>query len=174
DNWMHDAFADLMKGNVASALQAYDGKGRLIGCDTRGDAMAHMIADWHDGAGGDTFMVAHLDRDVRLLNGMARERLLARGEIGEGFAFQTERGMRDFSAGDSVVFLKAEASLGLKGGLRGKVSEASADRLVISVADENGSRQVVVDHPTCGGLEHGYAMTIQRSQGMHAGRVKVL
>ncbi|QEE43338.1 Ti-type conjugative transfer relaxase TraA (plasmid) [Rhizobium sp. WL3] len=176
EQWMRDASLDLARGYTARAVEAYEAKGKLIGAELKGDAILSLIGDWdrdYDPAKS-MLILAHLRRDVGLLNRLARERLIARGVIDIGFAFRTAEGRRDFAAGDQIVFLKNEGSMGVRNGMLGKVVEASAGRLVVEVGEGEHRRRVSVEERFYNNLDHGYATTVHKAQGATVDRVKVL
>ncbi|MCW0001794.1 Ti-type conjugative transfer relaxase TraA [Pararhizobium sp. YC-54] len=176
EQWMRDASLDLARGNVAMAVDAYRANGKMIGAELKADAVSNLIADWdrdYDPARS-SLILAHLRRDVRMLNEMARSKLVERGIVAEGFAFRTEEGDRNFSAGDQIVFLKNEGSLGVKNGMLGKVVEAAQNRIVAEIGEGEHRRQVLVEQRFYNNLDHGYATTIHKSQGATVDRVKVL
>ncbi len=109
-----------------------------------------------------------------MLNTMARGKLVERGIVGEGHVFRTADGERRFDAGDQIVFLKNEGSLGVKNGMIGHVMEAAANRIVATVGEGDQRRQVIVEQRFYNNLDHGYATTIHKSQGATVDRVKVL
>ncbi|PVE50635.1 Ti-type conjugative transfer relaxase TraA [Rhizobium rhizogenes] len=176
EDWMRKASLDLARGNVEKALVAYQGEGRVLGSRLKSEAVERLIADWdHDYDHTKTTLIfAHLRRDVRMLNVMAREKLVERGIVGEGHVFKTADGERRFDAGDQIVFLKNEGSLGLKNGMIGHVAEASPNRIVATVGEGEQRRQVIVEQRFYNNLDHGYATTIHKSQGATVDRVKVL
>src|SRR5690606_25781525 len=119
EQWMRDASLDLARGNVGKAVDAYRANGRVFGSELKADAVLNLIADWsrdYDPAKS-SLILAHLRRDVRVLNELARTKLIERGIIDEGTAFKTADGSRKFAAGDQIVFLKNESSLGVKNGM---------------------------------------------------------
>lgn len=176
EDWMRKASLDLSRGNVEKALSAYGANVRITGERLKADAVERLIADWnHDyDQTKTTLILAHLRRDVRMLNVMAREKLVERGIVGEGHAFQTADGIRQFDAGDQIVFLKNEGSLGVKNGMIGHVVEAAANRIVATVGEGDQRRQVIVEQRFYNNFDHGYATTIHKSQGATVDRVKVL
>lgn len=176
EQWMRDASLDLACGNAGKAVAAYQSNGKMIGAELKADAVANLIADWnrdYDPAKS-TLILAHLRRDVRMLNELARAKLIERGIIEHGFAFKTAEGVRNFAAGDQIVFLKNEGSLGVKNGMLGKVVEAAPGRLVAAVGEGAHLRQVTVEQRFYNNVDHGYATTVHKSQGATVDRVKVL
>lgn len=176
EDWMRKASLDLARGNVERAVVAYQGEGRVLGARLKHETVERLIADWnHDyDQTKTTLILAHLRRDVRMLNVMAREQLVERGIIGEGHVFKTADGPRRFDAGDQIVFLKNDGSLGVKNGMIGQVVEAAANHIVATVGEGDQRRQVIVEQRLYNNLDHGYATTIHKAQGATVDRVKVL
>ena len=176
EQWMRDASLDLARGNVGKAVAAYQSNGKMIGSELKADAVTNLIADWnrdYDPAKS-TLILAHLRRDVRMLNEMARAQLIERGIIAPGFVFKTADGVRSFAAGDQIVFLKNEGSIGVKNGMLAKVVESSAGRLIAEIGDGEHRRQVSVEQRFYNNVDHGYATTVHKSQGATVDSVKVL
>nr|ASK43132.1 Ti-type conjugative transfer relaxase TraA [Agrobacterium deltaense] len=176
EDWMRKASLDLARGNVEKALNAYDANARITGTRLKAEAVESLIGDWnHDyDQTKTTLILAHLRRDVRMLNVMAREKLVERGIVGEGHVFKTADGIRQFDAGDQIVFLKNDTSLGVKNGMIGHVVEAAANRIVAVTGEGEHRRHVIVEQRFYSNLDHGYATTIHKSQGATVDRVKVL
>ena len=175
-HWMRDASLDLARGHVGKALAAYQSNGKMIGSELKADAVTNLISDWnreYDPAKS-TLILAHLRRDVRMLNELARTKLIERGIIEQGFAFKTAEGNRNFAAGDQIVFLKNEGSIGVKNGMLGKVLEATPSRLVAVIGEGEHRAQVTVEQRFYNNVDHGYATTVHKSQGATVDRVKVL
>ncbi|MBY5760200.1 Ti-type conjugative transfer relaxase TraA [Rhizobium leguminosarum] len=174
--WMRDATLDLARGNVRKAVDAYTAHGRMIGLRLKDEAVESLIEAWdRDYDPSKTSLIlAHLRRDVRMLNDMARAKLVERGVVADGFAFKTEDGTRMFAAGDQIVFLKNEGSLGVKNGMLAKVLEAAPGRIVAEIGEGEHRRQVTIEQRFYNNLDHGYATTIHKSQGATVDRVKVL
>ncbi len=176
EQWMRDASLDLARGNVGKAVLAYQSNGKMIGSELKADAVTKLIADWnrdYDPAKS-TLILAHLRRDVRMLNELARTKLIKRGIIEHGSPFKTADGVRRFAAGDQIVFLKNEGSIGVKNGMLGKVVEAASGRIVAVIGEGEHLRQVSVEQRFYNNVDHGYATTVHKSQGATVDRVKVL
>ncbi|MGB7433721.1 MAG: BID domain-containing protein, partial [Ahrensia sp.] len=176
EDWMRAASLDLARGRVGQALSAYKANGKVIGKPAKADAIETLIADWNREYDPDksSLILAHLRRDVRQLNMMARTKLIERGLIDEGHAFRTEDGIRQFAAGEQIVFLKNDSTLGVKNGMIGKVAEANQGRVVVTVGDGQTERRVEILERAYRNLDHGYATTIHKSQGATVDQVKVL
>ncbi|PWE52589.1 Ti-type conjugative transfer relaxase TraA [Metarhizobium album] len=174
--WMRDASLDLARGNVGKAVDAYRANGKVIGWDLKAEVVDNLIAAWdrdYDPA-KTSLILAHLRRDVHMLNQMARIRLVERGVLDEGTMFETADGDRNFAVGDQIVFLKNEGSLGVKNGMLAKVVETGPGRIIAQIGDGEHARQVLVEQRFYNNLDYGYATTIHKSQGATVDRVKVL
>ena len=188
--WQRQATRDLAAGDTAQALAAYQTRGRVIETGSREEARQSVLAAWdgehgsertgaHQGEhnGGAAVMLAYTHDDVRALNEGARARKQARGELQGGQVIVTARGERSFAAGDRVLFLRNENSLGVKNGSLGEVESVDGGRLGVRLdsADEQGGvRRVEVDSRFYEHLDHGYATTIHKSQGATVDRAYVL
>lgn len=176
EDWMRAASLDLARGNVAKAIGAYSGHGWVIGDRLKAQAINSLIAAWNQeyDPAKSTLILAHLRRDVRELNRLAREKMVERGAVGAGHAFRTEDGMRAFDAGDQIVFLKNDSALGVKNGMLARIVEAAPGRIVAEIGEGAARRHVAVEQRLYRSLDHGYATTIHKSQGATVDRVKVL
>ncbi|MDP3750036.1 MAG: hypothetical protein Q8Q88_23670 [Phenylobacterium sp.] len=93
------------------------------------------------------------------------------GALGPDCPVETTAGTREFAAGDRVTFLRNERSLGVKNGSLGQVETISDRALRVRLDD---GRRVDVELKTYGDLDHGYATTIHKSQGVTVDRGHVL
>ncbi len=174
--WMRDASRDLAHGNIGKAVEAYRSNGRMISAELKIEAVSNLIADWsrdYDPARS-SLILAHLRRDVRTLNELARAKLIERGVIDGGSTFKTAHGDRNFAAGDQIVFLKNEGSLGVKNGMLAKVVQAGPGRIVAVIGEGERRRQIAVEQRFYNNVDYGYATTVHKAQGATVDRVKLL
>ncbi len=178
EQWMRDASMEMARGNVESAIRAYQTKGRIARSNLKSEAVERLIDDWNRDYHSEksTLILAHLRKDVRELNRLARGKLIARGLIDEGHAFNTEDGVRHFAVGEQIVFLKNDRDLGVKNGMLARVVEAEEGRIVAEVGDIGSDqiKRVEINQSRYRNVDHGYATTIHKSQGATVDRVKVL
>jgi hypothetical protein len=116
-------------------------------------------------------ILTHMNDEVQALNTLARQRLRGSGELGDDVAVRTDRGRRDFAAGDRIMFLKNERSLGVKNGSLGIVHSVDALRMAVLLDD---GRSVAFDVKDYSQIDHGYAATVHKAQGVTVDRVHVL
>lgn len=81
---------------------------------------------------------------------------------------QTERGERQFAENDRILFPKNERELGVK---NGTIERAGRDTLAVRLHD---GRRVEVDLKSYAHVDHGYAATVHKKQGMTVDRTHVL
>lgn len=176
DAWMRAASLDLAKGRPSDAIAAYQAHDRVIACALKAEAIDRLIADWDRDYRPDRscLILAHLRRDVLELNARARQRLVERGLVGAGHDFRTEDGLRQFAAGDQIIFLKNDASLGVKNGMLATVMDAGRGRIVAATIDGQEARRITVEERFYNSVDHGYATTIHKAQGATVDRVKLL
>ena len=86
---------------------------------------------------------------------------------------RTPTGPRAFAPGDRIVFTRNDAEIGVKNGMLGIVIEAEPDVFVVEM-DGDTPRQVRFDPRAFPQVDHGYAVTIHKSQGATVDRSYVL
>ena len=91
--------------------------------------------------------------------------------MGADVEIQVERGRRIFASGDRVMFLKNDRGLGIKNGSLGVVETVSRQQMTVRI---NTGRSVAFDLKDYAHLDHGYAATIHKAQGVTVDRVHVL
>ncbi|WP_241175536.1 Ti-type conjugative transfer relaxase TraA [Serratia marcescens] len=173
ESWAREASTELARGDVRTGLDAYHERGHVRIEDTREEARTALATDWlaDREKGGTSIILAHTNKDVASLNATVRTALKASGELGAETEFLTERGARSFSEGDRLVFLKNDSALGVKNGTLGTVEKAEDGRLSVRL---DSGREVDFDAGTYGHVDHGYAVTIHKSQGVTVDRAYVL
>ncbi|MCU0733818.1 MAG: Ti-type conjugative transfer relaxase TraA, partial [Hyphomonas sp.] len=103
--------------------------------------------------------------------GAWHRRLRACDELGNDVTISTERGARQFACGDRIMFLRNERELGVKNGTLGTVEEVAPQRMSVRVDD---GRSLAFDLKDYAHVDHGYAATIHKAQGMTVDRAHVL
>ena len=175
EDWQRDATKGLATGRTAEAVHAYESRGMVQVADTREAARAELVNRWDTqriAAPDQTrIILTHTNAEVRDLNLAARERLRDAGALGDDVRVSAERGTRDFAAGDRIMFLKNERGLGVKNGTLGQIEQVGPDRMGVRLDD---GRSVAFDLKDYAHVDHGYAATIHKSQGVTVDRAHVL
>ncbi|WP_242140971.1 Ti-type conjugative transfer relaxase TraA [Sphingomonas sp. TREG-RG-20F-R18-01] len=174
-DWQRDATRWLATGRTPDAIQAYRDQDMVRGADTRSQARAVLVGSWDRQRQAEPdksrIILTHTNAEVQSINGEARERLRASGDLGEDVSVQADRGERQFASGDRIMFLRNERSMGVKNGTLGTVEQVSVDRMGVQLDD---GRQVAFDVKDYAAVDHGYAATIHKSQGVTVDRTHIL
>jgi Ti-type conjugative transfer relaxase TraA len=175
ERWQQQATREFSAGRVGEALGAYRDHGMVHGAETRDRARTDLIEGWtRDRAkapGQTRIILTHTNDEVRTLNDLTRGRLREAGELGEDVSITVERGRRDFASGDRVMFLKNDRGFGIKNGSLGIVETVDAGNMTVHL---DAGRSVAFDLKDYAHLDHGYAATIHKAQGMTVDRAHVL
>ena len=175
DDWQRNATRELATGRTGDAVRTYDERGMVHAAATREDARGDLIDRWDRDRmrdpSGSRIILTHTRKEVEALNDAARERVREAGALGRDVAVETERGARNFADGDRVMFLKNERELGVKNGTLGTVESVSRVRMAVQLDD---GRSVAFDVKDYSQVDHGYAATIHKAQGMTVDRAYVL
>ncbi|MCZ3376182.1 Ti-type conjugative transfer relaxase TraA [Rhizobium sp. AG207R] len=198
--WAREASRLFARGNVEEALKAYSAHGHLLESDTRNDAVQRIVSDWASARleviakaqvegrklrGDELMVLAHTNSDVRRLNDAIRAILLQQDALGEGRSFRTERGIREFSEGDRIIFLENARFVEpkaphltvqhVKNGMFGTViSTAGRGGVPLLLVRLDSGRDVMFSEETYRNVDHGYAATIHKTQGSTFNRAFVL
>lgn len=200
--WARDASRLFARGNVRDGLDAYAQQGRIAEAETRAEIVERIVADWTDARrnllqntddrgdaprlrGDELLVLAHTNEDVKRLNESLRKVMMEEGALTGAREFQTARGVREFAAGDRIIFLENARFLEprarhlgpqyVKNGMLGTVVSTDNKRggPLLSVRLDNG-RDVVISEGSYRNIDHGYAATIHKSQGATVDRTFVL
>ncbi|NPU11967.1 Ti-type conjugative transfer relaxase TraA [Bradyrhizobium sp. 83002] len=175
EDWQRDATRDLATGKVGHALEAYRAHGMVHEAQTREQARGDLIDRWdrdrQASPDRSRIILTHTNDEVRALNEAARERMRAAGDLGDEVHVTVERGARTFASGDRLMFLQNERGLGVKNGTLGTIELVSAQSMTVQTDDGRSVRFDLKDYSR---IDHGYAATIHKAQGMTVDRVHVL
>ncbi len=175
EDWQRDATRQLATGRTGDAIHAYDAHGMVHAAATREQARDDLIEGWdrerQASPDQSRIILTHTNDEVRALNEAARERMREAGDLGDDVRLTVERGARSFASGDRVMFLQNERGLGVKNGTLGTVEQVSERSM--SVRTDDG-RSISFDLKDYDRIDHGYAATIHKAQGMTVDRTQVL
>ncbi len=172
--WEREALDDLRDGDVAEALAALSAEGRVVVAERGEDVREALVADWWaaTSAGEQAVMVAARHRDVADLNARARQRRMDAGQLGGPELVVDERA---FAAGERVMCLRNDRRLGVVNGTVATVVEVrSDDRSLVVETNDGARRELPAWYLERGHLDHAYALTIHKAQGMTVDRSFVL
>jgi Ti-type conjugative transfer relaxase TraA len=174
-DWQRVATRQLATGRTSEALERYAEHGAVQAAETRDQARRDLVDRWNSERQAEPdasrIILAHTNAEVRALNDLARERRRETGQLGPEVVINTERGEQMFAEGDRILFLRNEKSLGVKNGSLGTVEGVTRERLAVRLDD---GRSVAFDPKDYAHLDHGYAVTIHKAQGVTVDRAHVL
>jgi Ti-type conjugative transfer relaxase TraA len=175
EDWQRNATRDLATGRTGESIRAYDAHGMVHEAATRDEARNDLIDRWdrdrQSAPERSRIILTHTNDEVRALNEVARQRMRVAGDLGDEVRLTVERGERSFASGDRVMFLQNERGLGVKNGTLGTIEQVSPQ--AVSVRADDG-RSVTFDLKDYNRIDHGYAATIHKAQGMTVDRTHVL
>lgn len=171
----------LKAGDAAHALAGMQERGYLrehADAETMRQAVAEQVVS-DLGEGKSSIALAARRADVQAVNQAAREIARDRGLLtGADHDFTTQitpdgpEHVLAFAVGDRVVTLKNDRSLALKNGQTWTVEKASDGRLTLR-RDSDGRTLTVTDRQYKA-LDHAYAVTVHKSQGVTVDRAHVV
>lgn len=186
--WEHDALDLLRGGDIPAAWAAYKAHDRVVLTDTPTELHARMVADWRqltdqplDGHPADVIVLAGTRAETGALNRAIRTDRIATGEV-SGAALVV--GERSFQTGDRVVLLRnnndqhdtAGNRIRVDNGMVGDITAIDYERGRLSIRLKGPSgREVVIDRAylTAGHVDHGYALTVHKAQGLTCDHVLI-
>ena len=175
EGWQQDATRHLATGRTGEAINAHAERGMVHTAETREQARSDLVERWDRDRqakpDASRIILAHTNDEVRELNDAARDRMRAAGELGDDVRVKTERGDRAFASGDRIMFLRNERGLEVKNGTLGTVEQVNQQGMTVRTDD---GRSVAFDTKDYAHVDHGYAATIHKSQGMTVDRVQML
>jgi Ti-type conjugative transfer relaxase TraA len=175
EDWQRDATRDLATGRTGESIRAYDAHGMVHEAATRDEARNDLIDRWdrdrQSAPERSRIILTHTNDEVRALNEVARKRMRVAGDLGDEVRLTVERGERSFASGDRVMFLQNERGLGVKNGTLGTVAQVSVQSMTVQTDD---GRSVRFDLKDYNRIDHGFAATIHKAQGMTVDRTHVL
>ncbi len=175
EDWQRDATRHMATDRTGDAIRAYADHRMVHAADTREQARAELVDRWDRDRLAEPdktrIIFAHTNDDVHDLNRIARDRMRDAGGLGADVAVNVGRGERAFAPGDRIMILKNDRGLDVKNGMLGEVAHVSTDRMAVRL--DNG-RGVAFDLKDFAHIDHGYASTIHKSQGVTVDRSHVL
>ncbi|WP_339710372.1 Ti-type conjugative transfer relaxase TraA [uncultured Sphingosinicella sp.] len=175
EGWQRDAVRQLATGRTAEAIQALKEHDRIHAAPTEAEAKKQLIDRWDRERKAQPqksrLILAHTRADVAGLNALARQRLRLGRQLGDDVSIETTKGPKPFARGDRVMFLRNEKSIGVKNGSLGRVESVTQARMAIMLDD---GRSISFDTKLYTDIDHGYAATIHKAQGVTVDRAYVL
>ena len=180
-DWQRKASRDLAEGQVDLALQSYAEHRAVHKTFDRDQAITSLVddymADWKaNGSARSRLALAHRRMDVYAINQAIKKAQASGIKPTIETLFDTEHGPRAFATGDRILFTRNDATLGVRNGMLGTV-QAIGDRQMtvrFDPDDVGNCRQLTFAPKHYPSFDHGFAVSIHRSQGYTVERSFVL
>lgn len=176
ENWHKEAVTAFSEGDAGKALAEFDKRGLLQSGTTHKETINKMVDKWLGDANKandlelkDSLMLAGTRADVAMLNQVAREAIKDRLE---GEAIHVSGNY--FQKNDRVIFTQNNKNMDVKNGTIGTVIYANYEGNFMTVKIDGSDRLVNVRPDEYDEIQHGYAMTVHKSQGLTTERAYVL
>lgn len=167
EGWQREASAALSEHRIGVGLQAYRERGAVTEYGSQAEARAGLLAQWDADRKarpeGTQILLAHTNRERQALNQAVREIRRAAGELGQEQVVEGASGRLELAVGDRTIFLRNDAQLGVKNGSTGTLEGLRGSRLTVRL---DGGERVQVDAAQYGHIDHGYAVTVHKAQGV--------
>lgn len=172
----------LADGRAGDALTHFKEAGRLHTDESHTDTMRSMVNRWSTerdpSRPGESIMLAGTRNDVRELNQLAREQMKSEHRLGPSADI---RGA-EYSENDRIIVTQNHRESGLKNGMLATLDRLDLDRngnWHATLTTDDGQRlttRLAADTEDYRGLsiDHGYAMSCHKSQGVTVDRAYVL
>ncbi len=160
--WEQKALAGMRAGSKSDVARAYTDHDRVEDHTDIDTVIDRWVAA--RSRGSDVLLLAGRRDQVTALNRAARARLQAEGAVGPD---RCVLGGRPYAIGDHVVTLRNDRTVGVLNGTRGVITAIDDNRLRLRLRD---GRRVNIPHAyaEAGWVDHGYALTIHKAQGLTA------
>ena len=166
---------DLAEGNSIEAIASMDERGLVKDAPDIQSVMNTLVDDWNkDGiAIKHKLILAGTRTEANTLNNLVRDALVKDGKIGAVNAdVEINNGNnRQFSEGDRLLFTRNNLEMGVKNGTLGTLKHITLNRhreCEMTVITDDG--KTVRFSPSANGgynhIEHGYAMSVHKAQGV--------
>jgi Ti-type conjugative transfer relaxase TraA len=176
-DWQREATRDFAMGEVDRALDLYKNNDKAHECEHKSLAVEKMVEAWSRDRNDEenSIMLAYRRADVKKLNEKARLELREKDEIGRGIEFEVENGRREFAEKDQIYFLRNDNDLEVKNGTLAKIVSINKEGDIgVSIKEPSGERELLFNVKDYNHLDHGYAATVHKSQGVTVDKSYVL
>ena len=172
--WEHDALDELRNGNALDGWATYHSHDRVHLAANSAELYQQVLDDWwkrqHDGA--DVVLVAGTRQQAHAINQRARQLVNTEGRL---TGPETIIDGRSYRVGDRVICLRNDRYQTNPTGLQAAVENGTIatitalDRTAVTVSVTTRAGRAICldrDYVEHGGLDHGYAVTVHKAQGV--------
>lgn len=166
--WNKAAASEMSRGEAAEAMLKYADNGQVHIAQTYNKTIeqaTNLAIKNIDAVGADkSIVLANTNKQVDDLNHKIREQLKSRGELQEGKEYTTTHGKTELAQGERVVLERNNKDLGVKNGDFGTITKQDKESVTVKL-DRTG-QEVKIDTKDYNHINHGYASTTHKAQGV--------
>jgi Ti-type conjugative transfer relaxase TraA len=168
---MKEATLHFGRGETQKALRIYDNIGAIkMEHQTKEDAIEKISESFL--TKGDELkekiILAHSNEDVMALNDCTRSKLKSNGKLKGGHDINISNRLgvlnKNFAEKDRIVFLAKDKEMGVENGTFGTITNINKDAMTVKI-DGDSDKFACFDYRQFNKFDHGYAVTIHKSQG---------
>jgi len=192
DSWMQDALRDLLECGLDDEIKSVGTYCAVRNSRKRVRSHEALVAVYmadvdENCSSASRLAFSHRRKDVHALKqairGAIRGALKNAQQPGQEnndqpapeTMYLTDTGYRAFASGERIVFTQNNRAMGVKNGMLGTVTHADERGLTVQLdTEDEQSRQVSINPHHYRSFDHGYAVTIHKSQGATVDRAYVL
>lgn len=167
----------LARGQIDVAIQHYSTKGAIKFSDGHDEAATALVDAWQKDLNAESIkkhmMLAFSRAAVATLNAKGREAMQAKGLVQhDGFEYFSENGAREvmLSEGERILLRQNDKGLGVRNGDLATITAINATAFTALL---DSGEQITIPK-TYQFIEHGYALTVHKSQGMTVDNASIL
>ena len=178
--WQRQASRDLADGRTKKAIATYSNHGSVHSDQSRDHTITALVddymADWQSNPKSSRLALAHRRKDVHAINQAIKSACRANGKTKTETLFETDHGPRSFAPGDRLLFTRNDAMLNVRNGMLGTVKKVGGLQIIVTLdSNESGMARTLTFAPnTFTAIDHGFAVSVHRSQGCTVDRSFVL
>ena len=156
------------------AIHQLDKRGEIIAHETAADAVSSIAQKMADiDPATSSVALAYTNADVAALNGATRRKMIAAGRVaGDGVEIERAGGVMSFGVGERIITNQAVPEAGVSKGAFGTIEALSPTK--VGVRFESSGELTELPAAALHSFDHGYAVTIHKSQGATVDRSFVL
>lgn len=177
-DWQKQASRYLAAGHLSKAVDQYRKRDAVVQTHDRTSTLDALVENYAmdvaaNGTTKSRLAFAHKRKDVHALNQAIRSALRSDEDAKPETLFATTTGQRAFAMDDQIVFTRNDKDIGVKNGMLGRVMSAQNGEISVAL-DGDKKRLVRFDPRQFQNFDHGYAVTIHKSQGATVDQAYVL
>ncbi len=167
--WMKEASVEFSKLNTIEGLTRYENHGNIKEFEKHENVIKEVAESYiKTEENGTTAVLCYKKTTCREVNDEIRNIKKLQGIIGEDIAIINGR---NFAENDKIMFLQNDKNLNVKNGMIGTILGGNDNQIKVKTED---NIELLINTKSYDKIDHGYAMTLHKSQGKTFDNVSVV